>query len=209
MYLCPNGDKLPSVTTVLAFTKLEKDKQGLNEWKQRVGHKQAAIITHEAASRGTRLHTFLENYMLGDSLSDPGTNPYSKQSHRMAQHIINNAFKNVTEFYGTEISIFYPKLYAGTTDVIFLDDGEIVLGDFKQSNKVKRTDWIHDYFLQISSYILAHDELYGTKIQKGKIMMCTPELIYQEWVLEGDELTRYKDLWWERLYQYYDKKLGA
>lgn len=209
IYLTSNGDRLVSVTTVLNQTKLEKDKKGIDDWKKRVGHDQAHIITKEAANRGTRMHTFLENYMLSDSLGDPGTNPYSKQSHRMAQHIINSGLKNVKEFYGTEVSLYYPQLYAGSTDCVTLYKDEVAIIDFKQTNKPKRREWIEDYCLQISSYALCHDELYKTNTKYGIIMMCDPSLTYQEWIITGDELQKYKELWWERLYNYYDKKLGA
>lgn len=206
MYLCPDGSKLPSVTTIIGATKSERDKQSLNNWKKRVGHANAAEITRTAANRGTKMHSYLESFMKTSEVGQPGTNPFSIQSHNMASHVIQNGLKDVSEFYGTEVNLYYPELYAGTTDTVFLENGELVIGDFKQTNKPKKTEWIGDYFLQLASYMICHDELYGTKINKGKIMMCSPELVYQEWILEGDALRKYKDMWWNRLYQYYEQK---
>lgn len=206
-YSCPDGRAVPSVTTVLAITKPEKDKQGLQQWRNRVGHTAAEEITRSAANRGTKIHTFLENYLNTGEITVPGTNPFSIQSHSMASHIIDQGLKNITEFYGTEVSLYYPELYAGTTDGVGLYKGEIVIFDFKQSNKPKLDSWVDDYKIQISSYILAHDELYKTKIGIGIIMMCSPGPKYQEWIIEGQELEKYKNIWWNRLYQYYDSVL--
>ena len=209
LYSCPDGSKLPSVTTILAATKSKESKAALSNWKNRVGHAKAANITLEAGSRGTRMHSFIENYMHNDFIGESGTNPFSIESHKMAAHIIKNGLKDVTEFYASEASLYYAQLYAGATDTVFLENGQIVLGDFKQSNRVKLDDWVTDYKIQISAYIEAHNHQFGTSIAKGKIMMCTPKLEYQEWILEGVELEKYKELWWKKLEQYYMKKFGV
>lgn len=208
LYSCPDGSKLPSVTTVLDRTKSEEKKQILENWKKRVGRDNAAAITKAAGSRGTRIHTFLENYMRNDSLGESGTNPISIESYKMASHIIENGLKHITEFYGTEVSLYYPNLWAGTTDCIGLYNGELAICDFKQTNKPKKREWIEDYFLQISSYALCHDKLYNTDIKYGIIMMCNPDFAYQQWIIESDELEKYKELWWQRLEKYYQNKFG-
>ena len=207
LYSCPNGDKLPSVTTILSITTPKEKQIALENWRKRVGHQKAATITREAACRGTSMHSFLEFYMKNGELDKP--NEQSIQSFDMANQIIKFSLSNVKEFYGTEIGLYYPELYAGTADTIYLQDDEIILGDFKQSNKVKNKEWIDSYFMQLAAYIEAHDTVYNTQIKKGKIMMCTPMLEYQQWIIEGTELQKYKDLWWERVYQYYDKILGG
>ena len=207
LYACPDGSKLASVTTILDQTKPQENKIALENWRKRVGRTNAAVITKEAADRGTKMHFFLENFMKTDSLDNPNSNPKSIESHKMASQVIKFGFKNVSEFYGSEINLYYPQLYAGTTDVVFLDNGTLTLGDFKQTNKAKKKEWITDYFLQCAAYIECHNNLYGTTIQRGKIMMCSPDLNYQEWVIEGEELQKFKDLWWERVYKYYDNKL--
>lgn len=204
-YVTSSGDKLPSVTTILAKTKSEKSKKSLSDWRARVGAVKADQITVEAGSRGNRMHSFLEKYIINDSMGDSGTNPYSKESYTMANHVLTNGLHKATEFYGSEVSLYYPELYAGTTDVVGLYKEELAILDFKQSNKPKKDEWVEDYKYQLAGYILAHDKLYETTIPRGVIMMCTPQLVYQEWILEGTELEKYKDLWWEKLYRYYEQ----
>ena len=75
--------------------------------------------------------------------------------------------------------------------------------DFKQTNKPKRTDWIEDYFLQLCAYANAHNNMFGTTINKGVIFMCSKDYQYQEWILEDSAFNYYNDIWWERVAQYY------
>jgi hypothetical protein len=207
-YLAPDGSKLASVTTIISSTKPPEAKKSLENWKKRVGVERAASITYEASSRGTRMHSFIENYIMNNNVGDSGTNPFSIESHKMAKQVIYSGMKDITEFYGSEISLFYPELYAGTTDMVGLKNNKLILGDFKQTNKPKKREWIEDYFLQLAAYIISHDFLYNTTIEQGIIMMCDPSLKYQEWILDGEELKKYKTLWWNRVYQYYDNTLS-
>lgn len=213
-YLTPDGQKVPSVTTILDYTKSEQTKQALRQWKSRVGHEKAQQITNEAASRGTRMHKWIEDYIKLDILGEPGTNPYSQQSHLMAQSIINNGLVNCNEYWGTEVSLYFPGVYAGTTDLCGIHNGSEAIMDHKQSNKVKKREWIEDYFVQTAAYALAHNEVYGTKIRKGVIFMSIkPELInnswtdpqYLEFVIEGNEFDNYTQLWYKRLEKYYSQ----
>jgi len=208
-YTCPDGTWVASVTTILDRTKAEASVQALKDWRKRIGHANAADITKMSAGRGTRLHSFLEKYILTDDIGDSGTNPFSIESHTMANCIISNGFSKVTEFYGSEISLHFPQLYAGTTDLIGLYEGEIVIIDFKQSNRKKDESWIDDYFLQLVAYIESHDYMYNTKITRGIIMMCSPppNMIYQQFEISGNKLEIYKDKWWDRLEKYYSKIL--
>jgi hypothetical protein len=202
-YITPDGHALPSVTTVLDATKPQEAKEALNNWRKRVGHKQAQAITTEAAGRGTRLHKWLENYVKLGETGTPGTNPYSIQSHAMAEIIIKKGLSNCNEFWATEASLFYPEFYAGTTDLVGVHDNSEAIMDFKQSNKEKKREWITDYFLQTVAYALSHNQMFGTKIRKGVIFMCTKDNIYQEFVIEDKEFDFYENEWFERLEQYY------
>ena len=74
-YATPDGQKLPSVTTILDATKSEESKRALQEWRNRVGHKVAQEITTEAAGRGTRMHKWLEDYVKTGQIGKPGSNP--------------------------------------------------------------------------------------------------------------------------------------
>jgi genome maintenance exonuclease 1 len=202
-YLTPDGEKLPSVTTILDATKSEESKQALNNWRKRVGVQKAQEITTEAAGRGTRMHKWLENYVKTGSTGDPGSNPYSLQSHQMAQSIIQKGMFKCTEFWGTEVPLYFPKIYAGTTDLCGLHDGDEAIMDHKQTNKPKKREWIDDYFVQLTAYANAHNEVHGTHISKGVIFMCSAANEYQEFVIEGAEFSKYTDMWFKRVEQYY------
>jgi genome maintenance exonuclease 1 len=206
-YVAPDGEKLPSVTTILDATKPLEAKKALIEWRRRVGEQKAKEITAEAAGRGTRMHKWLENYVLTGETGEPGSNPYSKQSHTMAHTIISQGLSNCPEFWGTEVSLYFPKIYAGTTDLVGLHNNDEAILDFKQTNKPKKREWIEDYFLQLTAYANAHNEVYGTKIRKGVILMCSADNQYQEFIVEGNEFDTWSDNWWKRVEEYYTKFL--
>jgi genome maintenance exonuclease 1 len=215
-YITPDGFKVPSVTTILEATKSEESKQALENWRKRVGHKKAQEITTEAAGRGTRMHKWIEDFIREDKRGEPGSNPYSQQSHLMATQIIEKGLPKCDEFWGTEVSLYFPEVYAGTTDLCGVHDGDEAIMDHKQSNKVKKREWIDDYFVQTAAYGTAHNEVYNTKIRKGVIFMCVkPELVggvlstpeYLEFIIEGNEFDKYTDMWYKRLEQYYTKFL--
>lgn len=206
-YATPDGEKLPSVTTILSATTPKEKLKALNEWRNRVGHKQAQQITTEAASRGTRMHKWLENYILTGSMGEPGSNPYSKQSYDMAQSIVNNGLSRCSEYFGTEVSLYYPQVYAGTTDLVGIHDNVECIMDHKQTNKPKKKEYIEDYFIQLAAYALAHNELFGTNIRKGVIFMCSQDNNYQEFIIENTEFDYYKDKWYKRIEEYYSQFL--
>ena len=215
LYQTPDGSRVPSVTTVLDRTKPEEARQALQNWRNRVGHQQAQQITTEAASRGTRMHTYLENYIRDHTIIEATTNPYSWASMAMAKTVVDQGFTDrISEVYGVEIPLYFPQLYAGTTDGVGMHLGEEAILDYKQTNKPKKREWIGDYFLQLTAYALAHNEVYGSTIRKGVILMCvrpeqdenlaiTAPPQYQEFILEGAEFDHYANEWWKRLELYY------
>ena len=196
------GQRLPSVTTVIGQTQ-SKDKQAsLQRWRDRVGHTEAAKITSEAASRGTSMHLYLEKYCLGEGYLD--LTDVGNVAKHMAEKIVDNGIDNrLTEIYGNEATLYYPHLYAGSVDLVGQLDGSIAIIDFKQTNKPKQREWIGDYFLQMAAYGMAHDAVYGTSIEKGVIMMCSKDLYYQEFVIEGEEYRTAKHDFLRRLDQFY------
>lgn len=207
-YVTPTGERVPSVTTILDRTKPAEARQALAEWRRRVGEDKAQQITTEAANRGTRMHKWLENYVQHGAAGEPGTHPESQRSHKMAMTIIEQGFKNVTEVWGNEVPLYFPELYAGTTDCVGVHGGEEAILDFKQSNKPKRREWIDDYFLQLTAYALAHNEVHGTNIRKGVVMMSVrpqdgAEPQYQEFVLEPQDFDMWTERWCSRVSEYY------
>ena len=200
------GQRLPSVTTVIGQTQ-SKDKQAsLQKWRDRVGHTEAAKITSEAASRGTSMHMYLEKYCLGEGYLD--LTDVGNVAKHMAEKIVDNGIDNrLTEIYGNEATLFYPGLYAGSVDLVGQHDGDIAIIDFKQTNKPKQREWIGDYFLQMAAYGMAHDAVYGTTIEKGVILMCSKDLYYQEFVIEGEEYRTAKHGFLRRLDQFYKENM--
>ena len=216
LYATPDGSKVPSVTTILDKTKPQEKIDALNRWKKSVGEKKAQEIVTEAAGRGTRMHKFLEDYVKQGVINDPGTNPYSKQSHVMAKTVIEHGLKNVNEIWGVEVPLYFPGLYAGTTDGCGLHLNEESILDYKQTNKPKKEEWIEDYYLQLTAYALAHNEVHGTNIRKGVVLMCvSPKLNeqlvlieepkYQEFILKPSDFDYWEKRWWDRVEQYYSK----
>jgi genome maintenance exonuclease 1 len=206
-YATPDGNKLPSVTTILDATKSEESKQALANWRKRVGPQKAQEITTEAAGRGTRMHKWLEDYIKTGVIGEPGSNPYSIQSHTMAKSIIYQGLSKCNEYWGTEVPVYFPSIYAGTTDLCGVHDNAEAIMDHKQTNKPKKREWIDDYFVQLAAYANAHNEVHGTKIRKGVIFMCSAANEYQEFIVEGTEFDKYTDMWFKRCEQFYTKFL--
>jgi genome maintenance exonuclease 1 len=202
-YVDPQGSRLASVTTILDKTKSEESKRALAAWRRSIGDKKATEITQEAAFRGTMMHSFLETYVKEGSVS-VGTNFFHQQSYKMASVIIEqylNPF--LDEAWGLEASLYFPGIYAGTTDMVGVYQGQPSIIDFKQSNKVKGDDRVVDYKLQLCAYICAHNIVHGTDIKQGVILMCTKDLEPLHWILSGQELEDFTQQWWNRVAQYY------
>jgi genome maintenance exonuclease 1 len=153
------------------------------------------------------MHKWLEDYIKTGVIGEPGSNPYSKQSHAMANSIIQQGLVNCNEYWGTEVPLYFPKIYAGTTDLVGVHSGDEAIMDHKQTNKPKKREWVEDYFLQLAAYANAHNEVHGTKIRKGVIFMCSADNVYQEFIVEGNEFDTWSDKWFRRLDQYYTQFL--
>ena len=195
------GFRLPSVTSILSRT---KDQGFLKEWRAKVGDKEADRIMNLSSVRGTAMHKYLESHITDigyEDLTDTG-----KQAKTMAEKVIEIGLAPVDEYYGSEVTMYYPGLYAGQTDLVCIHDGEDAIVDVKQSNRPKKKEWIEDYYLQIAAYAMAHDYVHNSKINKGVIMVCTPDLYYQEFVVEGAELRQYKHKFLKRLDMYHELK---
>jgi len=199
VYLTPDGEKTPSVTTILSST---KDMTHLNEWKKRVGEENAKRITTEAAGIGTAMHANLERFVVGEQ-RQPGNNPVHVQANKMATVIIENALCDVDEIWSMEQSLYYPGLYSGTTDLVGTYKGKPSIMDYKQTNKPKKEEWVEDYYLQLMAYALAHNEVYGTEIREGHIFMCSRACEYQQFDLTPDNWNKYEDMWLSKLEEYY------
>ena len=195
------GYRLPSVTTILDKT---KDKSFLTRWKAKVGEQEAERIKNHSSRRGTAMHKFIESFVEGVGYDDLTT--IGQEAKPMAEKIIEVGLTPVEEYYGSEVMLHYPGLYAGSTDFVCLHNGLETIVDFKQSNRPKKEEWIEDYYLQISAYAMAHDHVYGSKIRQGVIMMCTPDLYYQEFKIQDADLRAWKHKFLKRLDMYHELK---
>jgi len=196
-----DGDKLPSVTTILSATQSDEKRQSLADWKARMGDKAADEVRDTAAARGTAMHTYLEHYLDGTGYKDLTT--LGKQAEVMANKIIESGLGDLEELWGLETTLYYPDLYAGATDVVGIYAGQPAIIDFKQSNKPKRREWILDYFEQLGAYAMAHNQVYGTKIQSGIVLMCTKDFMFQKFEVSGREFVRHQHAFLRKVDQYY------
>ena len=193
------GYRLPSVTTILSKT---KDNTFLRDWIKKKGKEEAEKIKQASATRGTSMHKYLENYVLGKGYED--LTDLGQETKRMAEKVIEVGLAPVSEYFGSEVTLYYPGLYAGSTDLVGIHNGRETVIDFKQANRPKREEWIGDYKLQAGAYAMAHDHVHGSNIEQCVIMVCTPDLYYQEFKIDGTELRKAKHDFLRRLDRYHE-----
>ena len=194
-YVVDESCAVPSVTTILDKT---SDKSFLSEWVARVGEAEAERIRNEAASIGTGMHNYLEGYILGDI---PKT---QFMSQTLAKLIIKKGLVNVSDIWGTEVMLYIRGLYAGTTDLVAVHNGIPSIIDFKNSRTAKKVEHIDSYRAQIAAYAMAHNDMFGTDICRGVIMVANRDAKYQEFIFEGAEFDRCIELWLNSLDKYYE-----
>ena len=200
-YETPDGRQVPSVTTVLSAT---KDMTHLHAWRKRIGAAKAQQITTESANIGTVMHRSLEKHVKGEDRT-PGSNLIQQKAHTMANVIIDNGLNDVSEVWGSEVSLYYPELYAGTTDLVGVYKGEPAIMDFKQARRLKKKEWVEDYYLQLVAYAEAHNKQYDTQIKNGRIFICTQANEYQ--TFEIDNYDQWVGKWYGKLEEYYKQVL--
>ena len=196
-----DSSKLPSVTTILAATQSDEKRASLEAWKNKVGVFEAERVKNTAATRGTAMHSYLEMHLNGENLLDLTIEGLAARG--MAETIIKQGLGDLQEIYGNEVVLYYPDLYAGQTDLVGVYQNRDSIIDFKQSNKPKRDEWIEDYKLQLAAYATAHDCIYGTKIEQGVILMCTPDNFFQRFIINGAQFREYKWKWLDKVDHYY------
>ena len=202
-----NDEKLPSVTTILQATQDVDKAEGIKRWTQKVGEAAARRVLEQAAKRGTAMHSYLETYIQGGKILD--LRDVGREASSMEETIIDKGFNDLEEIWGSEVTLFYPNLYAGQTDLCGVYQGRESIIDFKLSNKPKRVEWIKDYKLQMVAYAMAHDQVYNTQIEQGVILMCTPDNFFQKFTVNGREFRELKWEWLDKIDQYYRIKSVA
>ena len=196
-----DSEKLPSVTTILSATQSEEKKKSLADWRARMGAQSADRIRDVSAMRGTAMHRYLEAFIDGTGHKD--LTSIGREAEPMARRIIESGLGELDEVWGQEVTLYYPGLYAGATDIVGVYEGQPAIIDFKQTNKPKKREWISDYFCQLGAYCMAHNYVYGTKIQSGVILMCSKDLLFQKFEVSGSEFVRHQHDFLRKIDQYY------
>jgi genome maintenance exonuclease 1 len=197
--------KVPSVTTILSKTASKEKQASLDAWRARVGYQQAQAITSQAAARGSEMHYVLDNYVNGIgylNLSSKGA-----ESRIMAHKIIEN-LGPLKIIYGNEVSLAYDDRWAGSTDLVGNFDGKDTIIDYKQSNRLKKEEYVEDYYYQIAAYSLAHKKNYGN-IEQGLICVCTKDGIYQQFKMDQKKLSEYESKWFDRVEKYHTMSVNG
>ena len=198
-----DNSKLPSVTTILGQTQPEEKRKALEAWKARLGARQADRQRDLAAMRGTSMHTYLEAYLRGSGHLD--LTSVGKEAGLMAKKVIESGLGDLEELWGLEVTVYYPDLYAGATDVVGIYSNKDSIVDFKQTNKPKKREWIEDYFLQLGAYAMAHNHIYDTMINQGVILMCSKDGFFQIFVVDGKEFVECQWEFLRRVDKYYSQ----
>ena len=201
-----NDEKLPSVTTILQATQDSEKAESLKRWTQKVGEAAAKRVLEQATKRGTAMHSYLETYLQGGKVLD--LRDVGREASSMAETIISKGFNDIEEIWGSEVTLFYPNLYAGATDLCGVYQGRESIIDFKQSNKPKKDEWIKDYKLQMVAYAMAHNVVYNTQIEQGVRIMCTPDNFFQKFTVNGREFRELKWEWLKRIDNYYETNMS-
>ena len=200
-----DNQKLPSVTTIISHTQSKEKQDSLANWRARIGEDEAQRTMDQAAARGTAMHTLLERYLLGQNHAD--LTDIGQEATTMAQKVIDEGIKgSLDEIWGSEVTVWYPDLYAGQTDVVGVYNGRESIVDFKQTNKPKRREWVEDYFVQLAAYAMAHNHIYHTRIQSGVILMCSKDGYFQKFEVSDEEFRQYMYKWLSKVGQYHSQK---
>ena len=191
---------VPSVTTILSAT---GDHSGIDAWKRRVGPKTAKAVVDEATTIGTAVHLAIENYLYGKEWEQFTDDKMGMLAHQIAKRFICDCLGDIDEVWGLESGLVLDGLYAGTADCIGIFRGRPTIIDFKTAKKIKRKDWIEDYFLQGAAYANAHNVMYKTNIESIAILMVDRDLLFKEFLVNSKEFNSYTEKWKKRLINYY------
>ena len=194
---------VPSVTTILSAT---GDHSGIDAWKRRVGPKTAREVVDEATTIGTAVHLAIENYLNGVDWEQFTEDRLGLMAHHIAKRFIDDCLGDIEEVWGLESGLVVDGLYAGTADCIGIFKGKPTIIDFKTAKKIKRKDWIEDYFLQCSAYANAHNVMFETSISDLVILMVDRDLLFKEFHIKKDEFSLYTDKWKKRLIKFHNRR---
>jgi genome maintenance exonuclease 1 len=159
-YVDPEGNKYPSITTVLSILSAE----AIQKWRARVGEEEANRISRQASTRGTKIHTIIEKYVENDPDYLKGEMPHNIQTFKDIQPVID---ANLTKVYQQEAPLYSKHLgVAGRVDLVGQWNGKDSIIDWKTSRKEKKKEWISNYFMQAAAYAIMWEERTGKPIKQ-------------------------------------------
>ena len=172
-YVTPEGNKYPSITTVLS----DRNKEGIVKWRESVGNDVANQVMRQAASRGTAVHTLIENYLNNEELSKQAVLP-------VALFVtMKSELDNINNIRIQEGGLYSDKLgVAGRVDCIAENKGKISVIDFKTSTKEKKEEWVENYFIQGSAYCEMYEERFLQPIEQVVILIVTEDGAVQTFI---------------------------
>ena len=203
-YLDSLGNPVPSVTTVLSKTSNKSD--GIDQWRARVGNEEAERIIKLSTDIGSAVHEAIENYLnntLWDKFEDSLDQKIAK---RISQKFIKDGLNDISEIWGLEVGLILDNLYAGTADCVGIYKDKESIVDFKTAKKIKKREWIEDYFLQCCAYANAHNVMFNTKIEQLVILMVDRDLIFKEFIVKPIEFKTLTSKWKSRLIKFNKEK---
>ena len=161
-YVTPDGNKYPSITTVLSG----RAKEGINAWRQKVGEAVANQIMRTAAKRGTAVHALCEDYLNNNELGNQEVLPLAMFT------LLKPELDNINNIVAQEVGLYSDKWgIAGRVDCIAEYDGKLTVIDFKTSTKEKKEEWIENYFIQCTAYCEMFEERYGRAIDQIAVLI--------------------------------------
>ena len=202
-YLDSKNNPVPSVTTVL--NKTSNKKESIQQWRNRVGEEEANRIIKQSTDIGTMVHEALELYLNEQEWRNFSDNQDGVLAERMTKKFIESGLNSITEVWGLEVGLILDGLYAGTADCVGKINGVPSLIDFKTARKMKKREWIEDYFLQCCAYANAHNVMFDTDINQIVILMIDRNLIFQEFIVKPTEFNILTRLWKKRLIEFHNK----
>ena len=168
LYNLPNGDWVPSITSVTSFY----NREVFRKWRQRVGEKEANRVTKESTERGTDYHEAAQAYLENKELDWDNYLPLTQFMFKSSQPYLDK----IGKIHAIERTLYSEYLgLAGRVDCIAEYDGELAIIDFKTSKKIKPEKWIEQYFVQETAYACMYYELTGIPVEKLITIMVTPE----------------------------------
>ena len=202
-YLDSKNNPVPSVTTVL--NKTSNKKESIQQWRNRVGEEEANRIIKQSTDIGTMVHEALELYLNEQEWRNFSDNQDGVLAERMTEKFIESGLNSITEVWGLEVGLILDGLYAGTADCVGKINGVPSLIDFKTARKMKKREWIEDYFLQCCAYANAHNVMFNTDINQIVILMIDRDLIFKEFIVQPTEFNILTKLWKNRLIEFHNK----